>query len=265
MINDRIAIFLDIDGTLYDSSIKAIPEATITILNELVDSHNIDLYISSGRSLNTIDGVLNDFNRFKGYVLSNGQMVMIDNKIIFEGKLNHNDVNNFVKYCDNHKLSIVLLTHDMLYCNAFNETSKKNFESYVKTSVYPLNGKQFTSNDIVEQIWLFATNEEIKEVSKEHPEFNIINWGNYGADIIPAGMSKGEGIKKVIEHIGYKKENTYAIGDGDNDVTMFQNVGTSICMENGSEKAKTACDIIGYHVSKNGLMKNIKEYILKKH
>lgn len=63
--------------------------------------------------------------------------------------------------------------------------------------------------------------------------------------------------------MNYKLENTFAIGDSDNDVVMFTRVGTSICMGNGTTKAKNAAKIVGYDISDEGLMKNIKEYILK--
>ncbi len=264
MMNNKTAIFFDIDGTLLDSSIKKIPQSTLDMLDELSKDDNYDLYIASGRSKNTINLLQNILDKFTGFVLANGQMIIINKKTYFLGSLNYDDVNNFIMFCNQNNYSIVLLTPDKLYYNEFNEKSKNNFENYIKAEVYPLQNKKFTQEDIIEEIWLFVSNEEIDKITPIFPQFKIIKWGHYGADIIPHDMSKGKGVTKVINHMGYKLENTYCLGDGDNDVEMFKSVGTSICMANGSDKAKESADIIGFHVSCDGLMKNIKKYIQKK-
>ena len=264
MENNKIAIFLDIDGTLYDSKIKAIPLSTLHILEELEKDDMYDLYIATGRSHNTLGPISAIKSKFKGFVLANGQNVIIDNKTIYEGTLNYQDVNDFVSFCNDNTLSIVLLTSEGLYYNHFNPKSKDNFENYIKAKVDPLNNRKFKLGDIIQEIWLFAGNDVIEPLKAQFPKFKIINWGSYGADIIPCNISKGKGVLKVIEYMGYSLDHTYCIGDGDNDVDMFKEVGTSICMENGSPKAKSAATFIGFNVSDDGLMKNIQTYIMNK-
>ena len=64
MLNNKKAIFIDIDGTLYDSSIKDFRPTTIEILKELANNPEYDLYIASRRSLSTIGSVKKYFNNF---------------------------------------------------------------------------------------------------------------------------------------------------------------------------------------------------------
>ena len=263
MTNNKIALFLDIDGTLYDSSIRDLRPSTIDILNELSNKDNIDLYIATGRSKNTISHISKYFDKFKGFVFANGQIVEIDNLVIYSNSIDYNIVNEFIDFCNELKYTMVLLTNDTLYYNIFDEPGKSNFEKNINHQIYPLNDKKFNEYDTITQIWLFVDNDTLKKLRLIFPELNIINWGKFGSDIIPYGASKGNGVKRVIDYMGYDIDNTYAIGDSDNDTVMFKNVGTSICMGNGTDVAKENADIVGYHISEEGLAKNIYQYVLK--
>lgn len=264
MINNKIAIFLDIDGTLYDSKIKDLQPSSIKIINELALDPQVDLYIASGRSMNTINNIKKYFHAFRGFVLTNGQEIYIDGKTFYEGAISYDLTMKLLNYCNKHHYSMVLLNDDRLYYNMFNVEVKKNFELYIKEKVYPITDELDIQSMRIPQIWLFTTNEENEKIRYDFPELTIIDWGNSGADVLPKGMSKGIGVENVIKHLGYKLENTYAIGDSDNDVVMFEKVGTSICMGNGTIKAKNAAMIVGYSIDDDGLSKNIKKYILKK-
>ncbi len=264
MKNNKIALFLDIDGTLYDSSIKDLRDSTKEIVDKLSKDERFDLYIATGRSRDTITHINKYFDKFKGFVFANGQIVEIDNKSIYNNSINYQDVNNFIDYCNNMNYTLVLLTNTLLYYNIFDEPGKTNFEQNIAHTIYPLNGKKFTQEDVINQMWLFVDNNTLDILRDRFTEFNIINWGKFGSDIIPCGASKGKGVQKVIDYMGYDINNTYAIGDSDNDTIMFEYVGTSICMGNGTSKAKEAADIIGYDIKDEGLAKNIEEFILNK-
>ena len=138
-----------------------------------------------------------------------------------------------------------------------------NFTQYIQTPVYPLNGRRMTKNDIVNEMWIFLSNDELVSLRPKFPNLNIINWGKSGADIIPLGGSKGNGVKKVIEHMEYELSNTYAFGDSDNDTVMFEVVGTAICMGNGTDIAKKHADIVCDTIYNDGLVKAFNEYIRK--
>ena len=65
-MNNKTAIFLDIDGTLYDSTIKGLRPKTIEILDILSKSGQYDLYIATGRTINTIECLMPYKQFFKG-------------------------------------------------------------------------------------------------------------------------------------------------------------------------------------------------------
>lgn len=261
MTNNKIALFFDIDGTLYDNSILGIRPKTIELLDELSQDDRYDLYIASGRSMNTIHSIKDYFNKFKGFVLTNGQVVIIDNEYIYNDSIDYQAVNSFIDYCDQHNHSVVLVTNELLYYNYFTDEMYKNFTKYIQTPVYPLNGRRIKEDEIVNEMWIFLPNDELEKLRPLFPHLNIINWGKAGADIIPQGGSKGNGVLKVIEHMNYDINNTYCFGDSDNDTVMFDVVGTAICMGNGTDVAKEHADIICEPIDQDGLVKAFNKYI----
>ena len=95
---------------------------------------------------------------------------------------------------------------------------------------------------------------------KYFDEIDLLYWpGKFGCDGVLKGASKVDGIRKVIELFNYKHENTYAIGDADNDIKMFEEVNYSIAMGNGSTKAKEAASYITDNIENDGFSKGLRK------
>lgn len=258
-MEERIALFFDIDGTLFDSETKSVLPSTIKMLNELRKHDNYDLYLSTGRSHQTLGKIQEYIQYFKGLNLSNGQEIYLDNKLIYENYIQKDDLVSLLTISEKMKYPLGLITKNVVEMNFFNEESYDNFTNYIKIPVKDLNHEPFDIKKEVMQIWMFANNQEIDKTSKKFPNLSFLKWGNYGADIIPKDASKGHGIKIIQEIMKYKKGNMYAFGDGDNDVLMFKVVGHSVAMGNSSILAKEAADIVTDPVNNDGLYKAIKK------
>ena len=135
--------------------------------------------------------------------------------------------------------------------------SRRNFSSYTAVDIIDLNHQAMDFNILINQAWLFADNQEVEAMSCDFPELSIIKWGKYGADIIPKDCSKGKGVQEIISRMGYDKRHTYAFGDADNDVEMFQMVGMSVVMKNGSEAAKKHAHYFAESIENDGLAQAI--------
>lgn len=247
------ALFFDIDGTLFDGKSKSVLPSTIKLLNILSKKEGYDLYLSTGRSFETLGTIKNYLNYFKGLNLSNGQEIYINQNLVYEGYIKKEEVKELLKKSVERNTPLGLITKDEIEINFITDEGSKYFSTFIKPDVKILNYEQFDLNKGVYQIWLFASNDIIKIYKKEFPNLDIIKWGNYGADIIPANASKAEGIKYIQNLMGYSTENMYAFGDGDNDVKMFKVVGTSVCMGNGSSLAKESSTFITDNIENDGL------------
>ncbi|XP_039116451.1 endoribonuclease YBEY, chloroplastic-like isoform X1 [Dioscorea cayenensis subsp. rotundata] len=79
-------------------------------------------------------------------------------------------------------------------------------------------------------------------------------------EIVPAGISKGTGVKMLLDHLGIPAKEIMAIGDGENDVEMLQLASLAVALENGSDQAKAVADVIGESNNEHGVAKAIYQY-----
>jgi hypothetical protein len=63
-------------------------------------------------------------------------------------------------------------------------------------------------------------------------------------EVLNAGVSKGEGLKFIMKHIGLKPEEVIAFGDEENDTPMFPVAGFACAPQNARDKIKEAADFV---------------------
>ncbi len=95
---------------------------------------------------------------------------------------------------------------------------------------------------------------EAGEIIKEHLiEFS---WNQYefsNMELYSNKVSKASGIEKVIQILNIKKEDTYAFGDGRNDLEMFEIVEHSYAMGNASEEVKAKAKYVCPSIKDDGV------------
>ena len=81
-------------------------------------------------------------------------------------------------------------------------------------------------------------------------------------DVTIAGFDKGDAILQVAERLGVPPENTYAFGDGKNDIEMLSTVGCGIAMGNACNEVKSCANKVTDTVNNDGVAVGIENYIL---
>jgi len=74
--------------------------------------------------------------------------------------------------------------------------------------------------------------------------------------------SKASGILKVLEFLEIPLENSYAFGDGKNDIEMLSTVGLGIAMGNADDHVKSYAKRVTDTVQNDGVALGIEKYIL---
>lgn len=77
------------------------------------------------------------------------------------------------------------------------------------------------------------------------------------------GATKANAIKILIDYLKINKEEVIAIGDGGNDIPMFEIAGYKVVMGNANEYVKSKADYITDTNNNNGVAKAL-EYIFYK-
>lgn len=87
----------------------------------------------------------------------------------------------------------------------------------------------------------------LDKMLKAHPlasEFGFIRSEETLYEILPKGIGKGTAITKLCEHLGIDSKKAIAIGDYDNDISMFKAAGIGIAVSNACQNALDVADFI---------------------
>ena len=81
-------------------------------------------------------------------------------------------------------------------------------------------------------------------------------------ECIPKDQTKGNGLKKLCEHLSIPMEKTIAVGDADNDIEMLSTAGLAIAMGNSNDNVKQIADVIVADNDHGGCVQAIRDYLL---
>ena len=101
---------------------------------------------------------------------------------------------------------------------------------------------------------------KLKDILSKNGKLNIVdeciekskyceNWFS----IVNSNCSKGNAIKILIKYLNVPIENTIAIGNDKNDISMFEVAGLSVAVANASEDIKNKVDYITLSNDEDGV------------
>ena len=241
--------FFDIDGTLIDMNTKKISRNTIYTLRKLKEN-GILICIATGRAPMTIPKF--DDIEFDAYLSFNGSYCFNQQEKIYSNPILSKDVKILLENAKEMNRPVSIATSERLAANG-SDADLVEYYGFAKLELEVAVDFEEVLKEEIYQVMLSCREEEYSSILKNTENAKIASWWDRAVDIIPANGGKGNGIRKILEYYGIDKEEAIAFGDGNNDVEMFEAVGTAVAMENASDKLKgVATDICG-HVSDDGV------------
>ena len=105
--------------------------------------------------------------------------------------------------------------------------------------------------------------ENIEFCENVNPKFfNSMGCPPYTFEIYASNVSKATGILKVLELLNIDVKESYAFGDGKNDIEMFQTVNVAIAMGNANDEVKAYANMVCLPVDQDGVAKKLEELFL---
>lgn len=263
------AIFFDIDGTLINiytgqtQMTKTVREAILALRKA---GHYT--FIASGRPLAFLDPELREPGLFDGYVLMNGAAVLVHDKIIYEAPLPKKAVKEILTIADENNIEYILETYPEVYLKSEYHGLAKTYQE-IKINVADFVRQNVNPNDIdICKIEFLSASESVLPVFKKFlamPGFTglIDPTINRYLELYSAAVSKATGIEKVLEYLDVPLVESYAFGDGLNDIEMMSTVGNSMVMGNAAPELKAKADVVLPTVDEDGVAEGIYQYILK--
>ena len=84
----------------------------------------------------------------------------------------------------------------------------------------------------------------------------------YFLEVVPCGIDKANTLGVLLEHLGVKREEVIAIGDGVCDVTMLQLAGMGVAMEHSQDSVKVCADYVTASNEEDGVALAVEKIIL---
>jgi len=259
LLNRRIVmalICLDLDGTVLHEGkpVKGVIESI-----ELLKKNNHEIAIATGRSpllLNNYDSLLGvDY-----LVLANGGHVQVKGNIIFERYIPSEYVKRAMEYSDSENIDLVIEYDDKYVAYRKDTDIPDKFCDIFKIDKPDIDRNYYPNRNVFSMI--VFDSDKIDDMRKKLPELQFNSSNKFGYDVNLKGDLKADGIRALVDHLGYEMNDVFAIGDGYNDISMIKAVGHGIAMGNASQELKDKAEYITTDVNNYGLMNALKYYSL---
>ena len=267
-------IAIDMDGTLLNGK-KHIDKVQKEVIHEAIEA-GIKIVLCTGRPLY---GILPFYEELglseldsEGYViLNNGCSIhkTKDWKLIDQVNFTSDDIDYLYKFSESYDINFTLV-NDTYYFNIGRKPTDELITDagFVFSDITNISLKEAKNgkHKIIKIMFLGNPNimanfqKENENILKD--KYSSVLSQPYVYEILPKGNNKGTGLKKLAKKLGIKQEEIMAIGDGNNDIEMFEYANYSVSMENGTELAKKAAKYQTDSNENDGVAKAIRKYAL---
>lgn len=242
-------IFFDIDGTLLDIGQRQPSPKTVEALQRLREK-GIRICIATGRSpmvLPKFEGI-----EFDAWLTYNGSLCYTRSRTIFSNTLPAEAVGRLIANAAGLGRPVAVANRNRLAANGY-DPDLADYYAIAHLQLTVAEDFEQAAQEPVYQILLGCREEDHDAILQGVADAKIAAWWNRAADVIPANGGKGCGIRSILDYFGFSPAQALAFGDGNNDIQMFEAVGTGVAMENGSERLKAVADDICGPVSQDGI------------
>ncbi len=257
-------VLFDYDGTLVDErdEIYTPTDLTKQAIRRLQEKDYLCV-LATGRALSYIPRAARSLG-LDGFVASNGAYVAIHDKIVHHDVFADDELAVLIEYMDQHSINYFLEAADHCYVKDLRE---KEYCHLMDLYQLPVEGfvayRDFDQvRGKVEKITLLFQDRSFLEQVGHELEANYQCSYHRGADsfdIARKGVHKGSGALRIMDAFQISKENTYAFGDGDNDVELLQSVNCGIAMRKHHPYLDAVADRICPTVKEEGIYTVLKE------
>jgi Cof subfamily protein (haloacid dehalogenase superfamily) len=259
-VHARVAIrivFLDIDGTLVhrgnlvDSARQAVQQ---------LQANGLVVALCTGRSVLHTRAVQDEL-RINHAVYFNGALARSHDTTILSLPIKPSVVARLVAFTRYEGLPLILHTdrkavsltpvperyHPLLRAYDFPPIEVVEWESW------------FGEAPNVFQANVMMTPDWDSRVSAAFPECLLYRWDHEAVDLQKGQCDKSIGASALLQHLGLSPEQAVHIGDGGNDVKLFQMVATSVAMGNAAPDVQRQATRTTSAVDEDGVFKACRD------
>jgi Cof subfamily protein (haloacid dehalogenase superfamily) len=280
-------IATDMDGTLLNSQ-QMISEGNRTAIKKAQEK-GIEVVIATGRSYREAQTVLAEADLQCPIICVNGAEVRTkEGEIIQTNELSVKQSLDIHEILQHSHIYYEVFTNKGIYSDHY-EKGVQTLMDYFQTASPDMSEEQIrenakkrfsnghiqivenyehiieSSDQLVYKFLVFSKDPSelmrVKEKLEVLPEISISSSGSNNLEVTHVKAQKGIALAWYTERMGISMQETMAIGDNLNDVSMFQRVGRSVAMGNGHPDIKKICSHVTAVNDEDGVGKAILEIL----
>ena len=261
----------DFDGTLADSHGRISPENEAAIADYIAAGGIFT--VSSGRMHSSVMHKIERLNLKKhGIPVMSFQGALVTDSLtgerIYKRPMNRELVAEIAEYCENKGYYFHTYSADSIFIAEKNELSEAYCKAVHVEDCARYVGKlsKFLRNNDVELVKGLSMDfdrgrlEEIQSDLNEY--FNgrvaFVNSAPMLSECVDNAAGKGNALLHVAEKLGISREETVAIGDAMNDLSMIRAAGLGCAVNNANPLLKAEADFIAESNDENGVAQIIR-------
>lgn len=269
-------VFFDIDGTLVTPK-NQIPNSTKMAMKELKRKGHLPV-IATGRPPAMLEPIAKELE-IESYIALNGQHIVIEGEVIYSNYLSADILEQLITTSYENGDRTFLLTEDKVIGNTFvDELMDPDFLTYVYKNLGDLSPevvltlfKHMTEKPLSrakyeeENVLAAFVNTEAEKDKIYQNEFSNLHFTRatpFFSEVTTKGSHKATGMKKIVEYLGLKTEDTFAFGDSLNDLEMLKATEIGIAMGNAWPELKEIADYVTAHVEEDGIYNGLNDFDL---
>lgn len=256
--------FIDSDGTLRHDD-GTITEETKDKIAEIKNQGDL-VVICTGRPRYHAVRVASIANASNYVISSNGSEIYDteNNELIYSKYIDKDTFTNLYKDSIEHDIRMLCALENTEYAT-------KYIVDNCQRLLTDENVEELANKDI-RQILIIDKNKEkvdnFKKLVKEKYNVKILEYQDIPEDetwfsLIHKDASKGNAIIALSKYLGIPLQNTIAIGNDNNDISMMDQSGLGIAVENATEKLKEAAELIIPSNNEDGVAELLDVFIKK--
>lgn len=267
-------IALDMDGTLLNSR-NEISKRNVQAIHKAIDK-GIYVILATGRMPASARYYAQTIGLDNPIISCNGAIIFNNDikQIIYEEKLQSQAIGQILDLVHEYRINYRFCGIDTFYGKVYSGNMEEFYPNYredfsqqgikvellddtmeyIENNQLGIHKFEFVEEDMDKLLDFRKELEAVKGISMAS------SWHN-NVEIVSAGVSKGKSLQYLCEKSEIKDSQIIAMGDNENDISMFQVAGLAIAMENGDKTAKDHADIIAPTNDRDGVARLIEKYI----
>ncbi len=260
---------VDMDGTCLNTK-SNISEETLVWLQR-AKARGVEIVPTTGRALSCLPHQLEGQNLFRYVITSNGAVVtdLKEKRTLFQELIPLDTALSLIRRCQGNGIGLTahirhryLLEGRML---AFLGRLTYGQDAKQARAVRSLEAYTADRRSDVEELQFYFFTEKARrrtrQILQSVPEISAAYTDHY-VEIYSRRASKGYAMAAVAAHLSVSRQATACIGDGENDISMFQQSGLCFAMGNAVPDLKAMADQVVSSNDENGVAEAVR-YILE--